>query len=333
MTSTMAYGVQIAGVGSAVPSKVLTNADFEKMVDTSDEWIVQRSGIHQRRICDPETESEYTLARDALKRALDDAGIDVGELDLVIHASTTSGFLCPPSAARIAAGVGPTNAGTFDLIAACSGLVYGMNIADTLIRSGRYRNIAVIGCDALSTITDYEDRTLSILFGDAGGAMILTRDDDSERGCIYQTMEGDCSRWDLLYLPTREQDVVEWDKDNPIKIGKLRMRGQEVFKFAVTKFRDVIQEALKQTGLSQEDISQFVCHQSNARIINAAKQKLGLPDEKVHINIQNFGNSSAGSIGVVFDELWQAGKINRGDYVVFVAFGGGLTWASSVWKI
>lgn len=333
MTSKAEYGVRIAGVGSALPSRVLTNADLEKMVNTSDEWIVKRTGIHRRRICDPQTEGEFTLARDALKNALDDAGMQGSDLDLIIHASTTSEMVCPPNACRIAAALDATPAGAFDLVAACSGLVYGMNVADSLVRLGRYRTVGVIGCDALSTITDYNDRTLSILLGDAGGAMVLTRDEDTSVGCLHQTLGADGGKWAMLYLPQLERDVPEHDKDNPIRLGHLRMNGPEVFKFAVTKFRKVINDALEKTGLTIDDISQFVCHQSNERIIEAAKQKLGLPDEKVHINIGEYGNSSAASVGVAFDELWKAGKVKRGDHVVFVAFGGGLTWASSVWKL
>jgi 3-oxoacyl-[acyl-carrier-protein] synthase-3 len=333
MTSNAEYGVRIAGVGSALPSRVLTNSDLEKMVNTSDEWIVKRTGIHRRRICDPETEGEFTLARDALKNALDDAGLQGSDLDLIIHASTTSEMVCPPNACRIAAALDATPAGAFDLVAACCGLVYGMNMADPLIRLGRYRTIGVIGCDALSTITDYTDRRLCILFGDAGGAVILTRDDDPSRGCLHQIMGANGRKWDVLYLPRREEDIPDWDRDNPIRLGCLRMNGQEVFRFAVSKFREVIQQGLEQTGLTIDDISQFVCHQSNVRIIEAAKQKLGLPDEKVHVNIGEYGNSSAASVGVVFDELWKAGKIRRGDYVLFVAFGGGLTWSSCVWKV
>ena len=333
MTATSGCGVRIAGVGSAIPSRILTNADFEKKLETSDEWIVKRTGIRERHLIDPATESEFTLARDAMRNALDDAGMGVEDLDVLIHASTTSEMTCPPNACRILHALGESSAGAFDLIAACSGLVYGMNIADSLIRGGRYKTIGIIGCDALSTITDYEDRNLSILFGDAGSAMVLTRDDDPDVGCLHQTLGSDGGSWDMLYLPRKERDIPQWDRDNPIRLNCLRMSGQEVFKFAVTKFRETIRDALNVTGLTVDQISQFVCHQSNVRIIEAAKHKLGLPDEKVHMNIDRIGNTSAASVGVVFDELWKAGKVKRGDYVVFVAFGGGLTWASSVWKI
>jgi len=332
--SALPCGVRMAGVGSAVPTRVLTNADLSHMIDTTDEWIVQRTGIHQRMICDPaKGECELSLATESLRRALDDAQIEAAEMDLVIHASVTSEMSCPPNAARISNALGAPNAGVFDLVAACSGFVYSLNLADSLIRSGRHSTIGVIGCDALSTLTDYTDRTVSILFGDAAGAVVLTRDDDPDIGCMFQTISGDSSRWDALYWPHHERDIPEWDLNNPIAHGKLRMSGREVFKFAVTQFRTVITEALEATGLTVDDISQFVCHQSNARIIEASKQKLNLPDDKVFINIGEYGNSSAGSVGLVLDQLWKAGKIKRGDIIILVAFGGGLTWASNVWRV
>jgi 3-oxoacyl-[acyl-carrier-protein] synthase-3 len=332
MTAPPAYGARIAGVGSAAPAGVLTNADLEKMVDTSDEWIFQRTGIRRRHICQ-EGESEFTLARDALQRALDDAGMKGSDLDLIIHASVTSEMSCPSNACRIGEALGTGDAAAFDLLAACSGFAYAMNLGDSLIRSGRHCAVGVIGCDALSTVCDYSERTVSILFGDGAGAMVLVRDDDPSVGCIHQRMGADGTQWRTLYMPRCQEDVPEWDRDNTIRFGCLRMSGREVFKFAVSKFREVIEDALEATGLSVDDVSQFVCHQSNVRIIDAAKQKLGLPDDKVHVNIDEFGNTSAGSVGLVFDELWRAGKIKRGDHVVVVAFGGGLTWSSGVWKV
>jgi 3-oxoacyl-[acyl-carrier-protein] synthase-3 len=332
MTPTWDTGVRLAGIGTAVPSRVLTNHDLEKIMDTTNEWILQRTGIHQRYILNSSDESEFSLAVNSLQRALDSASMPGSELDLIIHGSVTSEMSCPSNACRIAREVGALNAGAFDLVAACSGFLYGLNLADTLIRSGRARNVGVIGCDALSTITDYNERSVSILFGDGGGAAVVTPDPDPERGCIFQTMAADPARWETLYLPRRERDVREWDRDNPIRLGALRMQGREVFKFAVTKFRETIEEALAATGLGIDDVAQFVCHQSNERIIQAAKEKLGLPDEKVLINIDRYGNTSAASIGLVLDELNRAGRINPGDILVMVAFGGGLTWASTVWR-
>jgi len=329
----MTYGVRIAGVGSAAPARVVTNHELAKSMDTSHEWIVQRTGIHRRHMIDPETESELSLATLALQRALDNAGMTGADLDFIIHASVTSEMSCPSNACRIAEAVGTKTAGAFDLLAACSGFVYGMNIADTLIRTGRQKTIGVIGCDALSKVSDYTERTVSILFGDGAGAMVLQQDEDPSLGCIHQEMGGDGSMWRTLYMPREQKEVPECDKDNVIRLGCLRMSGREVFKFAVSKFRAVMERAMTETGLGVDDISQFVCHQSNARIIESAMQKIGLPPEKVHINIDEYGNTSAGSVGLVFDELWQAGKISRGDTVMCVAFGGGLTWGANVWKL
>ncbi len=332
MTGGKLCGVRVAGVGSAVPERRLTNADLEKIVDTTDEWIVQRTGIHERRIIDPKTESTRTLATQALRRALDNANMKPTDLDLVILGSVTSEMTCPSTATRVVDDIGAAPAGSFDLVAACCGFVYSMNVGDALVRSGRYRNVAVIGCDTLSSVCDYTDRSICILFGDGGGAAILSRDDDPGMGCIYQTMSSDGGMWDSLYIPRLPRDVPENSEfTNPL--GMLRMNGREVYKFAINKFRDVIDDALKATGLKVDDISQFICHQSNLRIIESAKEKLGLPDDKVYVNIDRFGNCSGGSVGLCFDQLWQSGRIKRGDYIVMCAFGGGLTWASSVWKL
>jgi 3-oxoacyl-[acyl-carrier-protein] synthase III len=333
-TPSQTFGVRIAGVGSATPEKVLTNHDLEKMLDTSDEWIVQRTGIHQRRIVDQSKEGTYTLSRDALTRALADAGMTGQDLELIIVATVTAEMTCPSTACRVALDVGATPAGAFDLVAACCGYVYALNVGESLIRSGRYNRVGIVGCDAMSTVCDYSERSVSILFGDAAGSAILVRDDSRpDLGCLYQTLHADASMWESLYMPRRCQEVPEKDKANPIKLGCLRMNGREVYKFAVTKFREVIEDALDNTGLAVDQVSQFICHQSNVRIIDASKERIGLPDSKVHINIDQYGNSSAGSVGLCFDQLWKSGKVKRGDNVVFVAFGGGLTWASSVWKL
>lgn len=327
-------GVRIAGTGSAVPERRLTNADLEAMVDTSDDWIVQRTGIRERRIIDPDAgESQLSLATDALQRALDDASMQGSDLDLIINASVTTAMTCPSTAQRIAHILGAHPAGAFDMQAACSGFVYAINLADSLIRSGRHKAIGVIGCDAMSTVVDYSERALSILFGDAAGSAVLVADDNPGMGCIHQVIEGDGSEWTSLYMPRFEHDVVEGAAGETTKLGCLRMDGRGVYRFAVKKFIKVIEDSLTETGLTVDDISQFVCHQSNIRIIESAKEKLGLPDDKVYVNIDMYGNSSAGSVGLCLDQLRKAGKINTGDKIVMVAFGGGLTWASSVWQL
>jgi len=326
-------GVRLLATGSAVPDGVLTNADLESMMDTSDEWITKRTGISERRRVDPATEGTFTLGRDAAARALERSGLAASDLDLIVFATVTAEMTCPSTACRVSDALGAAPAAAFDLVAACSGFVYGMNIADSLIRSGRHRRVLVIGCDTMTTVMDYDDRSVSILFGDAAGAAILEADEDPGRGSIYQSLQADGTMWPNLYLPVRERDVPPGDEANPIRLGNLRMAGREVYRFAVTKFQEVIQEALRVTGLTVDDIDQFVCHQSNVRIIDAAKDRLGLPDEKVHVNIDRYGNSSAGSVGLCLDELFRAGKVREGGTIMLIAFGGGLTWAASVWRV
>ena len=221
-------------------------------------------------------------------------------------------------------------AGAFDLVAACSGFVYGVNIADSLIRSGRHRAIAVVGCDAMSTAVDFTERSVSILFGDAAGALVLTRDEDPNLGCLYQTLQADGSLWKSLYMPRREKEVPASDGDCPIRLGCLRMNGREIFRFAVTKFREVLEDALDGSGLTVDEVSQFVVHQSNVRIIDAAKKKLGLPDDKVYVNIDRYGNTSAASIPIALDECVREGRVKKGSNVLMVAFGGGFTWGSTL---
>ena len=327
-------GVRIAGCGSCVPEKRLTNEELAGMMDTSDEWIRQRTGISERRVLDLDKgESQFWLATESLRNALADADMQASDLDLIIHASVTSKMTCPSTACRIAAELGAEPAGAFDLLAACSGFVYALNVGEAMIRSGRYRSVGVIGCDAMSTAVDYSDRSVAILFGDVAGSAVLVRDEDLNRGCLYQNLNADGRMWPSLYIPDDESDLPVGVEDSGARMGTLRMDGREVYKFAVGKFREVIQDALTATGLSVDDVAQFVCHQSNVRIIASAMDKLGLPEEKVYINIDKFGNSSAGSVGLCLDQLWKAGKIKRGDAIVFVAFGGGLTWASSVWRV
>ena len=334
MASRVPCGVRMTGCGSAVPDKRLTNDDLAKMVDTSDEWIQQRTGISERRIIDPSKgEGQLSLATEALRQALLDADMTGSDLDLIINASVTAEMTCPSNACRISAALDAQPAAAFDVVAACSGFVYALNLADSLIRSGRFNSIGVIGCDAMSTAIDYSDRSVSILFGDAAGATVLVRDDDPDRGCIHQVMEADGRSWPSLFIPNKECDVPSEAKESHARMGTLRMDGREVYRFAVNKFREVIEEALTSTGLAVDDVAQFICHQSNVRIIDSAKEKLGLPDDKVYINIDKYGNSSAGSVGLCLDQLWKAGKVKSGDTIVLVAFGGGMTWSSSVWRV
>ncbi|MCH2152065.1 MAG: ketoacyl-ACP synthase III [Phycisphaerales bacterium] len=331
--SSMPCGARIAGTGSAVPVTVWTNDDLAKTLDTSDEWITQRTGIRERHVCIAGDESAFSLQCEALSKALDDAGMKASELDLIIVASVTNEMTCPSNACRVAAELDAAPAGAFDLVAACSGFVYSLNLADSLIRTGRHRAIGIVGCDAMSNIVDFNERTVSVLFGDAAGAAVIVRDDDPNKGCVYQTLQADGSGWKALFLPRKESDVPPESPPCDIEMGFLRMEGREVYRFAVSKFKNVIEDAMQATGLGVDDVSQFICHQSNIRIIESAKEKLGLPDDKVYVNIDRYGNTSAGSVGLCLDEIRRAGKIHEGETIILVAFGGGLTWASSVWNL
>lgn len=331
MTTIEPCGVRILGSGSAVPNNILGNEELAERFDVDVEWIEQRTGIIERRYCSDE-EGTFELQTAALQAALENAGVKGSDLSLIICASVTSEMTCPSNACRVAHEVNAAPAGAFDIVAACSGFVYAMNLADSLIKSGTQHTVAVVGCDAMSKLTDPLDRGTSILFGDAAGAVILQKCDDPEIGCFYQTMSADGECWPALYIPSSEAEIVEGDTATT-SMGNLRMKGKEVYKFAVTKFQALAETLLKDTGLKPEDVSQFICHQSNMRIIESAQSKLGLPDEKVYKNISHFGNSSAGAAALCFDQLWHEGKINHGDTIVLLAFGGGLTWASSAWRI
>ena len=325
-------GVRLAGTGMATPSKVLSNDDLAKMVDTNDEWITQRTGIKQRYICD-ENESVLTLSVDALNKALKDADIKAEQLDFVIVATLTAEMACPSTATRVVDSVGATPAGGVDIAAACSGFVYGMNMASALIQTGMYKNIAVIGVEALSKIINYEDRRTCILFGDGAGAAVLSATDDTSKGCLFQSMESDGAGWKDLYIPRVDSDIPENDDVYSGKLNTLQMDGQEVYKFAVTTLQKTIDTALDASGYKADDLAMIVAHQSNRRILESARKKLKLSPDKLYINIDRFGNTSAASIPIALDELRKEGKVKENDKVLFVGLGGGLTWASSLWQL
>jgi 3-oxoacyl-[acyl-carrier-protein] synthase-3 len=331
MTRPFGRGTRIAGTGRAVPAQVLTNKDLEKLVDTSDEWIVQRTGIRARHKAS-DHETVFTLGRDALLKALEASGTDPAGLDMVIVATVSGEMLCPSTAARISEAVGADDAAVFDIAAACSGFLYALNMADTMIRCGRAERIAIVGVEVLTRLVDWDDRTVSIIFGDGAGAAVVVADPDPSRGCVHQTMHGDGRLWRTLYHPRNEREVPEADAANPIRLGYLRMHGREIYKFAVTRFQEAIRDALDRTGLAVGDVQHYVCHQSNQRIIESAVEKLSLPPERVYVNIDRYGNTSAASIPICLDELYRAGRIEPGKPIVLVAFGAGVTWASCVWN-
>lgn len=326
-------GVQIIGTGHKVPDKVMNNNDLKQYMDTSDEWIRQRTGIIERRIVDPaKGEDVLWLCTKALEAAIEDAGIDPSEIDLVIVGTVSGTMPCPSTACRVAAAVGAIGAGAFDVLAACSAFVYGTNIAHDLIRGGNYKTIAVVGCDIMSSLLDYSNRSVSILFGDAAGAAILRATDDTTKGTLTSVMHADGRGWTDLFIPTRETDFPEGERDE-YKLGTLRMNGRSVYKFAVSKFPQLIQETLDKVQLTAADIDLFVCHQSNLRMLESARERFGIPEEKMPINIDMLGNCSAGSVATLLDQSRKAGQCKEGDLIMLLAFGGGLTWASSLWRL
>ncbi|MBX3356951.1 MAG: ketoacyl-ACP synthase III [Phycisphaeraceae bacterium] len=329
-------GVELLGTGSALPARRLTNVDLEKMMDTSDEWIVQRTGIRERRIINREAgESAHSLSADALRAALTDAKIGPEELDLVIVATMTAEMTCPPTSCRVIDSVGAANAGAFDLSAACCGFVFAINTAHDLIKCGGYRTIAVIGCDTLSINMDYttEGRSTAIIFGDAAGAAIFRACDDAGKGILAQSMHADGGGWKDIYVPRCAHDFPSGTEPDAAKHGFVQMNGAQVFKFAVGTFPELIAETLAKAAIAADKVDMYVCHQSNARILQAARDRFGLPADKLYINIDRYGNTVAASVPLCLDELRRAGRVQAGQRVMFVAFGGGLTWGSSLWQL
>ena len=326
-------GVRISGTGMSVPPRVLTNEDLTRLVDTSDEWITQRTGIKTRHVSDEDTRTS-DLAAHAVRQALDHAGLDPADLDMLICATMTPDVICPAASALVVKKIGAIPCGAVDINIACTGLVAGLNHASALVETGMYRHVAVVGADTLTSITDYEDRSTCVLFGDAASAAIVSACDDEKRGCLYQSMGSDAQRGEALFVPRSERDVP--DASRHVFTGKfdtLQMDGRAVYKFAVTQLAACVEEALNRTGLTADDVRMVVPHQSNIRMLESAWKRLGFDVDKVHINIDRFGNTSAASAGICLHECITQGKVREGDHVVFVAQGGGLSWGTSLWRL
>jgi 3-oxoacyl-[acyl-carrier-protein] synthase-3 len=329
-------GVRLAGTGLCLPEGRLTNADLTKLMDTSDEWIVQRTGVKERRKIDrARGESTATLAAGALKNALAAAHLQGSDLDLIICATMTPEMECPATACVVSALVSAGHCGAFDLNAACSGFIFGMNTAHDLIRGGAYRTIAVIGADTLTELMDYSNngRGTAIIFGDGAGAAIFRATDDTSKGLLAQAMHADGEGWKEIYVPHEERDFPKGITCDPCKYGYVQMNGASVFKFAVGTFPELIQQTLDKANLTPDKIDMYVCHQSNARILASARERFGIPEERLYINIDRYGNTVGASVPLCLDELVRAGRIKEGMKVMFLGFGGGLTWGSSLWQL
>jgi 3-oxoacyl-[acyl-carrier-protein] synthase-3 len=325
------FGAILTGTGSALPEKRLTNDDLATMVDTNDAWIVQRTGIKERRIAG-EGETTASLATAAARKALDSAGIAASELDLIIVATVTPEMVFPSTACFVAASLGLKSTPAFDMAAACSGFIYALNTGANFIKAGQYKTVMVIGAETLSRIVDYTDRASCILFGDGAGAVILQRSNDPSKGLVYASLHADGNGAEAMKcMPGSQHPVTAAMLDT--RDQYIKLKGREVYKFAVTKFAELIEDAMRVAELSKDDLKLIIPHQVNQRIIDSAMEKLEMGPEKAHVNIDRYGNTSAASIPIALDEAMRAGRLSAGDAVVFVAFGAGLTWANAVLKV
>jgi 3-oxoacyl-[acyl-carrier-protein] synthase-3 len=310
----------VAGTGSALPKRRVDNAELASQVDTSDEWIIERTGIRSRYIAS-EGETTASLATDAARKALEDASIPASEIDLIVLATATPDQTFPSSATKVQAALGIDDCIAFDVHAVCTGFLYAVSVADAMLRAGSGRAALVIGAETFSRILDWEDRTTCVLFGDGAGALVL-RAEDGDRGILATKLHADGRHNDLLF--------VDGGPSTTGTVGKLRMKGREVFRHAVVNLADVMREVLGATDLSADDVDWVVPHQANARILDATAKKLGLPSEKVVVTVDRHANTSAASVPLALDAAVKDGRIKRGDIVVLEAMGGGFTWGAAV---
>lgn len=326
----------ISGTGRYSPEKVLTNADFERIVDTSDEWIVTRTGIRERRVLNGSGEfSGSDMATSAARRALADAKLDPTELDAIIVATVTPDYRLPATATIVQRKLGAGRTAVMDLVAACAGFIYGLSVARAFIVSGMYRNVLVIGVEHLTSITNYADRNTCVLFGDGAGAVVVSRgsSDDSDSGILSTFLAGDGQYKDLLHIPlggSREPLTTETVND-PGRF--IYMDGREVFKLAVKEMADAADHVLAEAGVTSEQIDMVIPHQANSRIIEALTKRLRVDPSHVYMNIERYGNTSSASVPIALDEARRAGVVQKGSTILSVAFGGGLTWGAALYRL
>jgi 3-oxoacyl-[acyl-carrier-protein] synthase-3 len=320
--------VSIIGTGSYVPERVLTNAELEKTVDTTDEWIVSRTGIRERRIA---ADDEYTsdLAAKAAKNALENAGIGADEIDLILVATVTPDMFFPSTACFVQTKIGAKKAACFDVSAACSGFLYAMEIAQQFITSRTYDTILVIGAEKLSSIVDWTDRNTCVLFGDGAGAAIL-RHRGGSHGVIATQMGSDGGYSDILYIPGGGSRYPLTAANMDQRLNAIKMNGKETYKQAVNAMLMAAKQVLATANLTESDLACIIPHQANIRIIEAIADRMGVPLERFMVNLDRYGNTSAAAVAIALDDANRSGRMSEGDYILLVVFGGGLTWASSV---
>lgn len=332
MTNPNSFQAVVAGTGAYLPEKILTNRDLEKTLDTSDAWITERTGIRERRIASEE-ESASVMAAKAGKQALEEGGIDPEELDLIIVATSSPDVLFPSTACFVQNELHAFGSAAFDISAVCSGFIFGLSVAEQYLKTGRYKNILLIGSEVNSRIVDWSDRATCILFGDGAGALLLKRvEQESPLGVLSTHIYSDGSLSDLICVPggIGKTGINKQDIDD--KKYFIKMSGNATFKVAVKRMTDVIREALEFNGLSMEEVAILVPHQANQRIVRAVAERLQYPMEKVFMNIHKYGNTSGASIPIGIDEAKRSGRIQPGDTSVLGAVGAGLTWGSAVIK-
>ncbi len=322
------YSAVITGTGMSVPSRVVTNHDLEKLVDTSDEWITTRTGIKERRIAGKdEVVSEH--ATRAGRLALEQAGVPPEDVDLLILATVTPDMPIPASSCIVQQQLGCRRAWSFDMQAGCSGYIYAQSVAKQFILTGRARHVLVIGAELLSKYLDWADRTTCVIFADGAGATLMSAG-QPPRGVLASVMHTDGSMADFIFMPGgggKHPPTLETVRD---RLHYIKMRGNETFKIAVRSLEDVSREVLQMAGLEPSDVDWFIPHQANRRIIDAVGERLGIGSERSYVNIDRYGNTSAASIPIALDEAVRSGKIEPGDVILMAAFGAGLTWAASV---
>jgi 3-oxoacyl-[acyl-carrier-protein] synthase-3 len=318
----------ITGVGSYVPVKILSNADLEKMVDTSDDWITSRTGIKERRIA---ADNEFTsdLATEAAVRAMKMAGVTAGQIDLIIVATITPDMPFPSTACLVQRKIGAPQAAAFDMEAACSGFIYALEIAQQFIMSRTYDTVLVIGAEKLSSITDWKDRNTCVLFGDGAGAAILQNRPNSH-GLLTAVMGADGEKADLIYMPGGGSRNPASAQSVNARLHYLRMNGKETFKNAVQAMQTAAEEALRRCELDISQINCIIPHQANRRIVDAVAKRLGATPGQLFVNLDKRGNTSAASVAIALDEAVQSGRVQRGDLLLLVVFGAGLTWGAAV---
>jgi 3-oxoacyl-[acyl-carrier-protein] synthase III len=321
-------GSRIIGTGRAVPATALSNHDLERQLDTSDEWIRSRTGIGSRYLMRT-GEALLDVAHEASRRALEKAGLKAGDLDAIVAGTVSSEYAFPSFACQVQRALGISSIPAFDVAAACSGFLFAMSVADHSMRAGAWRKVLVIGADALSTMVNWADRRTAVLFGDGAGAAVMLSE-PGPRGVLETELRSAGELWELLSL---RATGIRASADSELRrdpVDTLKMRGPELFKVAVKSMADITRQVVERAGASLNEVRVIIPHQANIRILNAVADRLGIPHDKVFVNLENYGNTSAASVPIALDEAWEAGRFGDNDLVLLNACGGGLTWAASL---